>query len=221
MARPLPPARFEAQPHRFKLPAGSSLWRVHHSKHQPTDFSMRQADGRSGHGGRFDGTVIDPYGFYYAALDPRTALAEKFLRDVPYTDTGVRSIQRSRVRHQRSSVVETTEDLELVSLLDAEALAAVAVDDWLIHADSSDYPHTRPWASWIRRQAPWTQGLVWPSKRELGKQAIVLFHDRCPGNSLVVRTASVVYLDDEVGAAWINALLAPCRARIAPPRRCR
>jgi RES domain-containing protein len=205
----MPPGRFEAHPYRFKLPAGTALWRVHHRDRGPTEFTPAAMSTRAGVGGRFDGTADDPFHFYYAAKDPGTALAERFLREVPFADTGVRHIR----------VAETTADLELVSLLDEEALAAVAADSWLIHADSSGYPATRRWAAWIRRQAPWAQGLVWPAKRRTGKEAVVLFRDRCPDVPLVVRATSVVDLDDEIGAAWINALLAPFRAKIDPPHR--
>jgi hypothetical protein len=169
-------------------------------------------------GGRFDATEDDPYPTYYGGLTPSTALAEVFLRDVPFDErTVVRTIRRKQVAHQRSSVVETTTELSLVSLLDAAALAAVAATEWLIHIDRSGYPDTRRWASWIRRQAPLAQGLIWPSKRHTGAAAMVLFGDRCPGNALSAQAASRIHLDDEIGAEWINAMLAPCRARIMPP----
>jgi hypothetical protein len=217
--RPLPHG-FPADPHRHVLPAGTRLWRVHHRKHKATDFTpfVPRPDTGAIVGGRFDGTKDDPYPTYYAGLRPETALAERFLRDVPYGDDLVRTISRRHVANRRCSVVETTMDLSLVSLLDAASLAAVAATEWLIHADSGDYADTRRWAGKIRDQAPTAHGLIWPSKRQPGEQAIVLFGDRCPDAALGVSGTSIIDLDDDIGAEWINAVLRDYRARILPPR---
>ncbi|GLW61886.1 hypothetical protein Arub01_01300 [Actinomadura rubrobrunea] len=212
-----PPTRFRATPRLRTLPAGTRLWRVHHRNHKATDFNPRLADPNFG-GGRFDGTERDPYSTYYAALEAGTALAETLLRGVPFNDRGYRTIRRASVQDRRASVVETTEDLTLVDLCSGEALAAVAQDTWLVQADPADYHATRRWASWIREQAPAAQGLIWPSRREGGREALVLFGDRCPDGVLTDDYATGRDLDDLEGAVWINALLAPYRARIAKPR---
>ncbi|MDN3353859.1 RES family NAD+ phosphorylase [Actinomadura sp. DC4] len=217
MVKAPPPARFAGTPLLHPLPVGTRLWRVHDRRVEPTAFTERLADGNFG-GGRFDATAHDPFPYYYAGLKARTALAEVLLRDIVPDARGVRTIHRPAVRDRRSSVVRTTTGLKLVSLLTGPALAAIAQDTWLIHADTEDYHATRRWASWIRRQAPDAHGLIWPSKREGRAEALMLFGDRCEG-VLEVDSSSVIDLDDVVGAEWINALLAPYRAWISHPRR--
>jgi RES domain len=218
MPNVLPPERFTGRPQPYDLPAGTRLWRVHHKKRDPDGFTTRLADQNFG-GGRFDATPLDPYPYYYAGLEAGTALAEVLLRDVHPDDRGFRRIRRQAVRDRRAGVVRTTVDLSLVSLLTGPALAAVAQDTWLVHAEQRDYHATRRWASWIREQAPDAHGLIWPSKREGNAEVVVLFGDRCGPDVLTGAASSVVDLDDVVGAVWINALLAQYRARIEPPRR--
>jgi hypothetical protein len=195
---------------------------VHRRNTDPTDFTpciCPRGAGGIDRRGRFDGTKDDPYSAYYAGLDAGTSLAEKFLRHVPFNNDAIRTIGRKRVANQRSSVVNTTTDLSLVSLLDAKALAAVAASEWLVHADGAEYSDTRRWARWIREQTPWAQGFIWPAKRLPGGKTIVLFGDRCADDTLSVHVTSRIDLDDEIGAVWINAVLAPYRARIMPPMR--
>ncbi|MEU4829450.1 RES family NAD+ phosphorylase [Streptosporangium sp. NPDC023615] len=213
-----PPARHHATPHLRELPAGTRLWRVHDRRFKATDFNPRPADANFG-GGRFDGTGNDPYPYYYAGLEAETALAEALLRDIPFDDRGVRLVRRAKVRGRRASVVITTEDLVLVDLCSGEALAAVAQDSWLVHADPVDYHATRRWGSWIRERAPAAHGLIWPSKREGGQPALVLFGDRCSPASLIADPFAGTDLDDREGAAWLNGHLARYRACVLMPRR--
>ncbi len=213
----LPPQRYRANPHLRRLPTGTRMWRVHGRRQAATDFSTRGADENFG-GGRFDGTEREPYPVYYAGLEAGTALAETLLRDLPFNEAGFRTIRRVRVRGRRASAVETTQDLTLVDLCSGESLAAVAQDTWLVQAEPRDYHATRRWAGWIREQAPAAHGLIWPSKREGGRPALVLFGDRCPDGCLVSEPSWGQDLDDVAGAKWINYLLAPYRARVAEPR---
>lgn len=212
-----PPSRFRPEPHFHPLAAGSRLWRVHDREHSATSVRPWPADPNFG-GGRFDGTERDPYPAYYAGLEAGTALAETLLRGLPFNDKGYRTIRRAHILGARASVIETTADLSLVDLCSGEALAAVAQDSWLIHADHTEYHATRRWAAWIRDQVPAAQGLLWPSKREGGRPALVLFLDRCPKDCLVVDTSSGQDLDDLEGAVWLNHQLAPYRARVRRPR---
>lgn len=212
-----PPKRYRATPHFRPLQAGTRMWRVHSRRFEATHFNHQSADVNFG-GGRFDGTDLDPYPIYYAGLEARTALAEKLLRDIPFEESGFRTIRRALVRGQRASAVETTKDLTLVDLCSGEALAAVAQDSWLVQAEPVDYHATRRWAVWIREQAPAAHGLIWRSKREMERPALVLFGDRCPADCLVTEPSSGRDLDDQEGAVWINQLLAPYQARVAMPR---
>ena len=213
-----PPRRPPAIPHFRPLPAGTRMWRVHDQRYAATAFNPKEADVNFD-GGRFDGTDRDCYNTYYAGLEAATALAEKLLRDIPFNEEGYRTIRRVLVRGRRASAVETTKDLTLVDLCSGEALAAVAQDTWLVQAEPRDYHATRRWAAWIREQAPTAHGLIWPSKREGGRAALVLFGDRCSGDCLIAEPSSGRDLDDLEGAIWINHLLAPYWARVTLPRR--
>lgn len=213
-----PPEKFRATPHLHRLPAGTRLWRVHLRDYKSTSFNPRASDLNFG-GGRFDGTKEDPYASYYAGLEAGTALAETLLRDLPFNERGYRNVPRKLILGRCASVVETTEELTLVDLCSGAALADLAQDTWLVQADTRDYHATRRWASWIRGQAPTAHGMIWPSKREGGRPAVVLFGDRCPDGCLQDDSSAGRDLDDLEGAVWINRLLAPYRARVAKPRR--
>ncbi|MFC4588603.1 RES family NAD+ phosphorylase [Sphaerisporangium corydalis] len=214
----VPPPRYAGQPNRTVLPPGTRLWRVHYRSVAPDAFTRPRAEAFFG-GGRFDGTAAgDPYDFYYAGLDASTALAEVFLRDLTFGADGMRVLPHATVAHRRASLLRTVAPLRLISLVTGPDLAAVAQDDWLVHADAHEYPKTRRWAQWMRGQAPWAQGLVWSSKRDAGKKALVLFGDRLAGGALSASPAAFVDLDAPAGTAWVNATLAPYRTVVASPR---
>jgi len=217
----LPPSGYVPRPRSKALPADTVLWRVHRSKYPPDSFNPRLTDVNDPHGGRFDATERHVYSTLYAGLAAATALSECLLRDVPFGDDGYRQIPRARIRGHRASVLYTERELRLVGLCDEEALNAVAQDQWLITADRSGYHLTRHWAGWIRDHAPWAEGFIWPSRRRHAHEAVVLFGDRCePAESLLtVDEHGGVDLETAEGADWINHLLAPHRARVAPPRR--
>jgi RES domain len=197
------------------LEAGSLLWRVHPAAHAATDFKAKPSDDLFG-GGRFDGTAADPYPFLYAAHEPETALLETLVRAIPFNDHGHRWVRRVAVAGRRASAVRVTRTLSLVSLLTHADLAAACQDEWLVQADPSEYPWTRRWGSWLRSHAATADGFVWPSRRNLGHEALVLFGDRGDG-SLVLADEPAVDLGDGDGAAWLNHRLAPYRIRITPP----
>jgi hypothetical protein len=210
-----PPRNRVASVNLKTLAAGTELWRAHSSKRTSTDFNPRPSDPFEG--GRFDGTLADPYPYLYAARDPETALLESFVRSVPFSDHGNRRIRRAAVAGRRLSALQTTRDLSLVCLLTHADLAAACQDEWLIQAEPRDYPFTRHWSSWLRTQAPAADGLIWPSRRDLGDHPVImLFGDRgAPPLTLGARPP--VDLDDCDGARWLNARLAPYRIRVAPP----
>ncbi|MFD0488083.1 RES family NAD+ phosphorylase [Saccharopolyspora spinosporotrichia] len=162
-----PPPKYADSPARHELPADAELWRVHSGEFDATSFRPGPSDDHFG-GGRFDGTERDPYPVYYAALQPPTALMEYLARDLRYRDNGGRLVSRGKVNGRRISSVRTTRPLALVSLLSGPDLAAVAQDGWLIQSD--EYGKTRRWASWIREQARWADGLIWRSRRDIGER---------------------------------------------------
>jgi hypothetical protein len=197
------------------LETGTTLWRVHHQDLAPTEFNTVLSDDVFG-GGRFDGTLADPYPFLYAATDCETALLETLARSIPFNHHGTRLVLRRTISRQRISALRVIKPLTLISLMTAEDLASAYQDEWLVQADPAEYPQTRRWGSWLRSQETSAQGIAWPSRRNIGHQAIVLFGDRCP-NPIEVVEGSSVDLDTVAGAAWFNQQLARHRIRVRPP----
>jgi hypothetical protein len=215
-----PPKNYAGTPNGFTVAAGTTLWRVHSRKYEFAEFNPCGADEHFG-GGRFDSTAADPYPYYYAGLTETTALAETFLRGLPYDDRGYRWLNRPAVRERCISAVQTVAPLFLVSLLEGPDLAAVAQDPWLIHAEGAEYARTRAVGRWLRAQAPWAQGLIWPSMRQPGQPTLILFGDRGAAGALGPMPSRRIDLDDAAGADWLNAALAVYRVTVRPPRRTR
>jgi hypothetical protein len=219
-----PPALYTGVPNRYRLRRGSCLWRVHHQKYDAWSFNTRPSDPLFG-GGRFDATEKDQYVFCYAALEETTAVAEILLRDPPWNQYGECQLNRVAVAGRQLSGLTLTRDLELVSLISGQDLAAVSQDHWLVTSDGPQYAQTRGWAHWLRRQAPWTQGFIWPSLRDPGGRAIILFGDRCAAafgddyqRTLMQEIPELrVKLDSAAGVAWLNRRLEPYRTAVDYP----
>src|ERR1022692_3929393 len=208
-----PPSGVRASPSPLALPAGSRLWRVHH-KHRPGSAFKPAEPNRHFRGGRFDGTRDDSYPCLYASPQEQTALLETLARGLHFNDSGERLIRRAAITGYRISEFETTKDLTLISLLTTADLAAACQDEWLINCQAADYSQTRRWGQWLRSQASWPQGLVWPSSRNLGGWNLVLFGDRCPDAALQIVAGTEVDFDDDDGARWLNGQLAPFRISV-------
>lgn len=234
MTGALPPHTYEMRPRRHLLPAGTQLWRVHKAKRPATQFNPVSADAHFG-GHRFDGTSYDPYGFLYAATNPTTALAETLLRSLEFDPRsgGLRLVPYAAVKDKSLSVVRTRRDLELISLVSEEDLAAVCADAWLLESEGDRYAKTRRWASEMRAQDPLAAGLVWQSRRHRPRLAAVLFQDRCElggggpaesaghegGSPLLdpVPLRGIPDMGSASGVGALNELLAPLRAAVVPP----
>ncbi|WP_255953782.1 RES family NAD+ phosphorylase [Streptomyces odontomachi] len=212
-----PPDRLTGTPGKAVLPRGTLLHRVHRS-HRPADaFNPRPAHCLYG-GGRFDGTSCAPYPYLYAGLGVAAALCETLVRDLEFEPSGgPRLLTRAAVEGRRLTALRLTTDLTVLPLLDGRDLAAVHQDPWLIHTEARDYAYTRDWGHWIRRHTePWAMGFLWPSKREPGERALVLFGDRCPPGALRVEPDSALDLDGPAGREWLDAALEPYHVRLAP-----
>lgn len=200
------------------IPAGTELWRVHKSKYGPVQFNPTLADLHLG-GGRFEGTVLDPYRSLYVADSALTAVAESVLRSAPWTG-GRRRIPYVSVHGRTLSVLRTTRELTLVSLIEEKDLAAVLQTANLLD-DERSYPMARRWTSEIRAQAPDAMGLVWQSRRNRPEHSVVLFHDRfddCHCNALeVLPGRGIADLGSPEGFEEVNALLDPLRAEVSKP----
>jgi hypothetical protein len=212
----MPSAEFPLRPRRRALPAGTQLWRVHRREYAAGRFNSRASDVLWG-GGRFDGTPQCPYAYMYAAFGPATAVAETMLRGMPFLGRRPRILARCAVNGRRLSALTLAGDIELLALTTTPALAGVGQDEWLVHAEPMFYGQTRDWAHWMRDRTPWAHGLIWPSKRDLGQEAIMLFGDRCGPDLLALEPGLGLDLDDEPGRVWLNTLLADYRVHLNRP----
>lgn len=226
MPRGNPPVETAAVRH-VLIPAGHLLWRISTDPAPSGDalFSGRLAPlGRPtcpdelAVGGRFDATAESSYRYGYLALDDLTAVAETVLRDIAFTED-TRAIPRSQVLGRRLAVFEVLTPLRLVALTTAAELASARQDTWLIHAEVTEYWMTRRWGHWLRRCSPEAHGLIWPSKRNPGGQALVLFEDRCGSSAVAARPLFTRDLDGAHGERWLNRRLQELYAYIAPERR--
>lgn len=221
-----PPAKYDGTPNRHVLSRGTCLWRIHHCTRPAHGFRPVPSDLRFG-GARFDSTGLDPYPFWYAALGEITAVAEVLLRDLNPDERGTRALPRQAVAERKLSGLTLTRNLDLVSLIGGQDLAAIAQDGWLVTASAHEYVQTRAWAQWLRGQAPWAQGFIWSSRCDLGGRAVVLFGDRCAATFGASYESSLLHevpelavdLGDKAGADWLNGLLEPWRVAVEVPRR--
>ncbi|GAB3408140.1 RES family NAD+ phosphorylase [Flindersiella endophytica] len=211
----IPPTHCPGRPEQELLPAGTALWRVHNKKRPASVFSPVPAHLFFG-GGRFDSTEKDEYGYVYLGTQPRTALSERYLRSLPYSETGTRVLPRAGLKNRRLSKVEVTSRLRLLPLVTADDLRAICQDEWLVTADGpTTYPLTRHWGHYLRRRHPWAQGFVWESLRDRPERALVLFADRCPDDVLKPVSGDFTDLEDPSSADWLSATL---QVRVYRPR---
>lgn len=206
------PDRPTGTPHRFLLPSGSVLWRIHPKATDACEFTRA---GRRLTRGRFDGR----HDSYNAGLDARTLVAELLLRGITVPHNGFRTIRRARITGMRASAVSTSTELSLISLLTTPALAAVGQDTWLVLADDEDWSMTGMVADDLHDVAPWAHGIIWPTGYDHAQRLVVLFGDRCASGVLNGKPDFAVDLDDEYGAVWLNGILVHHRARVMPPRK--
>jgi hypothetical protein len=211
-----PPRGSQPVPNLVTLPAGTTLWRVHRRAQKDAIFREKPTAEPFG-GGRFESNETHPYPYCYLAYEDTTALCETLLRSLPYRNGGDRLLLRSAVKGRQLVPVETLHELSLLSLMTGADLAAVCTDEWLIHAEQPDYPKTRSWAHWLRGKVPHAQGMVWPSKRNIGGTAVILFGDRCL-DAIRWAAAAPVNLDDDRGAQLLSHQLAPFRVVLRPRR---
>ncbi|MFK4189196.1 RES family NAD+ phosphorylase [Streptomyces sparsogenes] len=212
-----PPDALPGVPTRAVLRKGTPMYRVHSTHREPTAYNSQRAHPFY-FGGRFDSTLFDSYGYLYVGFSVGAAISEVLLRSVPIdTDSGERLLLRKSFERRSLSFLRLAADIEVVSLMSGRDLSAVAQTGWLVQAEGADYPQTRDWGHWIRRQTKaWAQGFVWPSKREPADRVAILFDDR--GESAVLEPTGVASIDfgTEEGERWLNGVLRPYHTHTAP-----
>lgn len=220
MCKSFDPFPYELKPDHETLPIGTKLWRMHSSKRPAHEFRKFSPES----GGRFDGSAGDEYACLYVAKDRSTALAETLLRTLDYDPrTSSRLVQRAAIAGKSLSAMRTRCELLVVPLISAEQLAAVCQDARLLEGEGTTYycEQTRPWSRNIRSQDLDIMGLLWQSKRNQPRHALVLFEDRCRAYhhqplELVEDAESIPDLGSEAGIEMVNRLLQPLRAAVAP-----
>jgi hypothetical protein len=212
-----PPEVLPGEPGRAVLRAGTPVYRVHSTHREPTTYNSRPSHAFY-YGGRFDSTPYDPYGYLYVGFGVGAAVCEVLLRSLPFeSDGSPRLLPREAFERRSLSFLRLAADVDVVSLMSGRDLAAVAQDSWLVHTEGADYPQTRDWGHWIRRQTkPWAQGFVWPSKREPADRVAILFDDRGDAPVLEATGADPIDFGTEDGERWLNGVLAPYRTQAAP-----
>lgn len=213
-----PPPHYKGMPCQYVAAAGTRFFRVHRGASDSCGFSSLIADPHFG-GSRFDPTVEGEFSYLYAADSRCTAVAETLLRDLNFDERGSRLLPRVAVKGCYLSEIELTSDLTLLALRTGAELAAVGQDDWLIHCGEAEYSQTRRWGRWLREQAPWAQGIIWPSRRDMGGTCVILFGDRCATQSVRPDGSSELGLEGTAGARWLKDVLAPLRVTVRLPRQ--
>jgi len=212
-----PPRAYRPKLHRHVLSAGTELWRVTPAKYASTPFNPYPVDDPY-EGGRFDATGKAPFPFCYAGFTRQTAALEALVRSIPFRSSGDRVLLRAHVRGKVLTCLHVETDLPLVSLRTSTDLAAVCQDAWLVHAEAPEYPRTRRWGMWLRAHTgPADAGLIWPSKRDVGADAVLLYGDRCAAAVRPAAPDQVIPLDDDAGTQLLRECLAPLRVTVREP----
>lgn len=200
----------------YTLSRGTRLWRVHEAKYDAEEFRPRPAAGEAGVG-RFGCTADERFPYVYAGLDDTTALTETLVREILFRKAREpRAIPRRVVQGMRLSALRLTADLRLARLLSTADLANGRQDEWLIQTEPEHFGLTRTWAADMRRSNRWAQGMIWLSKRDLPKAAVILYGDRCVTKGLLRPIpGATIDLDADDGLDWLNAVLDPYRIRVS------
>lgn len=211
-----PPTTAPGTPGRHVLPAGSRLWRVHDRYRDAEHFDPPTA-GPFG-GNRFDATSGES-GQLYAAPEPSTALAERFLPGLEFDADGLRFLPRKALATRTLSAVTTKRDRTLLRLSGPGDLAAIGQDDWLVSAGPRRYSRTREWAAWIRRVLPWADGVLWRSSEDDSQDTLVLF-EPVDGADVLGAVPSHSYpLGGVACESWLVELFARYGVSTEPPVR--
>ncbi|WUH99685.1 RES family NAD+ phosphorylase [Spirillospora sp. NBC_00431] len=188
------------------LHAGTHLFRVHRAYRQAGAFNHSRAP-LNRRNGRFDCEEGDDYPFYYAALTARTALFETIVTEAAISTPA--TIPTSAMDKRVLSIVELTQEINLISLRTAEDFASIGSTDWLVRALPKDYPLTRQWSRLLRAKYSWAQGLIWYSRKDPAEESLVLFGDRCPADIVRQTSQPSLPLDRIESREWLAPLLSP------------
>jgi hypothetical protein len=205
---PPPPAPFVTKKH----PTG--VWYRVHPFDASTGNYAPDVFNASGRGNArfsplFDPVSNRPIPTLYAADDPRGAISEIVLHDVPTPSAGyLHDIQRDYDQLLHLSSIRVAE-LDLVNMTTHGLQAAGLTPSDIFDGGMPDYPRTREWGLHVWQYVPKAQGLRWMSRRDNSRQVIMLFGDRLDASDVVAvsgpdplreHEALVVEVLDDMGA---------------------
>ncbi|WP_439658951.1 RES domain-containing protein [Lentzea sp. HUAS TT2] len=207
-----PPPRLVGTPARETVPAGSTFYRVHPADRNPSVFDPQH--GSAFGGGRFDACAGAGYRTLCMSATQETTIAERFLREFAVTQAVQRILPRRALAGQVLTQLQTTGDLNLIRLYTSQEVAAVHQDSWLTTSTPDRFHTTREWASWLHKEVPWADGILWQSIADMPRETVVLFDDRCPAPQRIGTSRA---LDDPAELPWLIDLLKPYGVEVDPP----
>lgn len=204
---PIPPV--ELDPLRFRLRAGTRLWRVHPVRYTAVQFNPNTASGqRSGRFHPFADAAGKPVPTLYAANRIEGALAETVFHNV----RGGERLFRRRLRDMASTAIATQSELLLADLRGFGLRRLGLLRHQLLETPANQYRATAAWAQALYLCDPAIQGIIWVSRQFDQARALVLFGDRIAAEALEP-TAEPIPLADGPGFARIQVIAS--RAGIA------
>lgn len=213
-----PPGVCPDTPNYFTLVAASSWYRIH-SDGRLGEEPRSDAATSGFSGGRFDSRTGD-YSYLYAGETLAAAVAETILRDQPFSSTGRRVVERSRLVGRSYSKLEIAASTSVMDLRGNENLSKIGQDSWLTTCDSNMYSLTREWCDAIRSWFPALSGIIWRARFADPKTAIVLFG---PPAALALgsmatrlKTASTTSIASGPGLVRVKTALGRYGARLGP-----
>lgn len=190
------------------LPAGAPLVRIH-----DPSFDGKAFNPCMGGLTRFAPLALAAGGCLptlYAADDFESALFETVFHDVAF-DTRPAYVALPKVTSRSCSRLETTRDLVLANLREADLNSIGLTRSQLIDTLAIEYPRTARWAEGFHRKDPNVDGLVWTSRRCDPQSAYLLFGDRVGPSDLAVTLTTPLARSPDLVA---QARTAGHRARI-------
>jgi RES domain len=215
---PLPePPPAQGQPALIKVPP-ARWWRVHVHDARTGRYAG-DAFNDSGRGNarfsplRSDRKVIP---MLYVAATLEAALMETVLHDVPYPSAGyIHDLARDLSGPLHVSQVELTQSLQLVDLTRLGLQRFGLRPSQMFQTNADDYPRTRRWCQYLRRQMAQAAGLVWMSARQPEARALLLFGD-CVASGVVRPLAGPRPLRDAAIQRTVLRLLQRLGCGVAP-----
>jgi hypothetical protein len=142
----------------------AQLFRTHSVHHNPIFF------GNLGFN-RFD-APDNSYKVLYAGCDPFCAFIETFARAA-----GTRVITTTELKNKALAVLKASRPLRLVDLTRSGSLVRMGADARLF---SGAYSISQRWSAALHAHPIRADGILYPSRLDPERQAVVLFEDRAP-----------------------------------------